>query len=369
MQGPPPPPLHHHHSMHNPVTTQVSQSSSQALIPPGRPHFERAHTFPTPPTSANSMVGVPNQGNSYEWTNNVHNSHSLSIDTGLGNSRSMPTTPATTPPGSNMQSMQSYQNQSGYDSKPYYSSGSASQAQYASQQQPAPQNMPRYEGGSEKPREGDSNLGGANRYYHSQGNGQVTQASTGGENAPEHETDYVNDSNNAYNSNRSSYNYSNNHSSGNIHSDQNHLSSDIATTQASTNGSDRLNSRSTGGQSQWTSGYSTPRLAPPPSTHYNVVSDTRSTSANGNNGDSYSASSNAAPVYTSSSMNGGSNKRSRDDSDHEEPAPRPASQNCESGAYEHKRRKTLTENPVGGPVGGAPLTVQSLKNGSAPRRR
>ncbi|EEP76010.1 predicted protein [Uncinocarpus reesii 1704] len=339
-QGPHPPPLHHHHSMHNPVTSQVSQSSSQALVPAGRPSFERAHTFPTPPASASSLVGVPSQGNSYDWAGSVHNSHALSIDTGLGNSRSMPTTPATTPPGSNLQGMQSYQSQQSYDSKPYYSSAPSTQAQFTTQQATAPQSMS------------------------SQGNGQVGHGSVVGEGGQEHETEYINDANGAYNSNRGSYNYSTNHSSGSIQGETNQLSSEMPTSTSNTNGTDRINSRPSG-QAQWNPGYSTPRLGPP-SSLYNVVSDTRSTSANGTTGDAYSTSSQSASTYPSSSLNG-SNKRCRDDDDQEEP-PRNESQNCEGG-FEHKRRKTLTENPVGGPVGGASLALQSLKNGGMPRRR
>ncbi|EFW15684.1 hypothetical protein D8B26_002234 [Coccidioides posadasii str. Silveira] len=340
VQGPQPPPLHHHHSMHNPVTSQVTQPSSQALIPAGRPSFERAHTFPTPPASASSLVGVTNQGSSYDWAGNVHNSHALSIETGLGNSRSMPTTPATTPPSSNLQSMQSYQSQQTYDSKSYYPSAPSSQPPFTSQQPTATQNMS------------------------SQGNGQVTHGTAVGEGGQEHESEYINDTNGPYSGNRGSYNYSTGHSSSNLHGEPTHLSSDITNSASSTNGTDRIGSRPSA-QSQWTPGYSTPRLGPP-SSLYNVVSDTRSTPANGPGGDTYSASSNSASVYPSSGLNG-SGKRSRDDDDQEETS-RADSQHCEV-SYEHKRRKTLTENPIGGPVGGASLALQSLKNGGMPRRR
>ncbi|WEW57898.1 hypothetical protein PRK78_003365 [Emydomyces testavorans] len=340
VQGPPPPPLHHHHSMHNPATSQGSQSSTQSLIPPGRPSFERAHTFPTPPPSGSSLVGVTSQGSSYDWTGNVHSSHALSIETGLGNSKSMPTTPATTPPGSNLQSMQSYQSQQSYDSKPYYSQAPSSQAHFVPQQPTAPHNMS------------------------SQGNGQVTHGSGVGEGGQEHETDYLNDTNGAYNGNRGSCNYNTTHSSGSMQGEPSHLSSEMTNSTANTNGTDRLASRPSG-HAQWTSGYSTPRLGPP-SSLYNVVSDTRGTAANGTVGDAYSAPSSTAPTYSSSSRNG-SNKRGRDDSEQDDSS-RKDSQNCEVG-YEHKRRKTLTENPVGGPVGGASLALQNLKNGGISRRR
>lgn len=147
-QGQQPPPLHHHHSMHNPVTPQASQPPSSMIPHPGRPSLERAHTFPTPPASASSLA--TNQGSSYEWTgsnlaSNGQGSHSLSIDTGLSHAKSMPTTPATTPPGSNMQNMPSYQSQATYDTaKPYYSSAPPSQPHYVHQQPISQQNMSRY---------------------------------------------------------------------------------------------------------------------------------------------------------------------------------------------------------------------------------
>ncbi|KAG9877816.1 apses-domain-containing protein, partial [Aureobasidium melanogenum] len=35
----------------------------------GRPSLDRAHTFPTPPTSASSMMGIGNSEGSYQWSN------------------------------------------------------------------------------------------------------------------------------------------------------------------------------------------------------------------------------------------------------------------------------------------------------------
>ncbi|KAI9877892.1 MAG: hypothetical protein M1823_007032, partial [Watsoniomyces obsoletus] len=90
----------------------------------GRPGIDRAHTFPTPPTSASSVMGIGNQGGSYDsWgsqnlPNGVNGSQPLSIDTGL-NARSMPTTPATTPPSNTQQGMPGYQGQPGYDKNVY----------------------------------------------------------------------------------------------------------------------------------------------------------------------------------------------------------------------------------------------------------
>ncbi|KAK5009731.1 hypothetical protein LTR16_005402, partial [Cryomyces antarcticus] len=53
-----PPSLHHHHSMSTPGATHVSQPPHSAAPHPasGRPGLDRAHTFPTPPTSASSLI-------------------------------------------------------------------------------------------------------------------------------------------------------------------------------------------------------------------------------------------------------------------------------------------------------------------------
>ena len=115
-----------------------SSLSTIAQVTGSRPAVERSHTFPTPPShtfptppaSASSVIG--GQSNSYEWNNsqnmngNVQPTAPLAIDTTLSNSRSLPNTPASTPPGTNVQSMQPYQQHS-------------SHSQYG-----MPQVMPRY---------------------------------------------------------------------------------------------------------------------------------------------------------------------------------------------------------------------------------
>ena len=121
----PTPSLHHHHSMQGPVGGQAPPTPHSIAPHPnaGRPGIDRAHTFPTPPTSASSVLGMGNQGSSYEWggqnlPNGVNGGQPLSIDTGM-NARSMPTTPASTPPSNAQQGMQGYQGQSGYDKNVY----------------------------------------------------------------------------------------------------------------------------------------------------------------------------------------------------------------------------------------------------------
>lgn len=110
LMGAPPtstaPPLHHHHSMSTPMTQPPHSIAPNPAG--GRPGLDRAHTFPTPPTSASSNFGGVAPHNSYgEWSNG----QPLQIDTGLSNARSVPTTPASTPPG-----IQPYQTSQAYDS-------------------------------------------------------------------------------------------------------------------------------------------------------------------------------------------------------------------------------------------------------------
>jgi protein SOK2 len=141
----------HHHSLQSSTPSHVAQSGQPLSSQGGtRPGLDRAHTFPTPPASASSLIGITAQNNSYDWgaqnmNPNVSNSQPLSIDTGLSSARSVPTTPATTPPGNNMHGMQSYQGQSGYDNtKQYYSAAPAPHPPYAHQQPLAQSGMAAY---------------------------------------------------------------------------------------------------------------------------------------------------------------------------------------------------------------------------------
>lgn len=98
------------------VPSQIGSNPSSAIGQPAteRPVMGRALTFPTPPTSASSLIA--GQTNSYDWNHqqnmatNVQSSQPLAIDTSLSNSRSLPNTPASTPPGSTIQPMPTYQN-------------------------------------------------------------------------------------------------------------------------------------------------------------------------------------------------------------------------------------------------------------------
>ncbi|KAL7270670.1 hypothetical protein RUND412_006615 [Rhizina undulata] len=142
--SPQPPALHHHHGMHNPLHNHLPPHPNLAPHPQasnhqlGRPQIERSLSFPTPPSSASSVLGVGNSDAQPFWNSGM-GAQPLAIDTVINSAtRSMPTTPATTPPGGPMQQMPTYQQQ------PPPSSTIYSPNQGISQQTIAQQNMQRF---------------------------------------------------------------------------------------------------------------------------------------------------------------------------------------------------------------------------------
>ena len=377
----------HHHSLQTPVPPHLAQPPHTMASQPGggRPALDRAHTFPTPPASASSLMGITNQGNSYEWGSQgmssgvPHSQQPLSIDTSLSNARSMPTTPATTPPGSNLQGMQFQGSQPPYDSsKPYYSTAPPSHPQYAApslasygqQNLPSAATYMKNDMGPPSARapgapSSEVEAGGDAKDRYSQSNGPTT--GEGG--VPEQESDYVHDHGAGYNNaHRGSYTYTTNASVNTLTGEHSQLTPELSSP-SQQNGSGRMTPRTGGGPPpQWASGYNTPPRPPATSSLYNIVSDTRGTPANGAPSDSYSVTSNSGPAY-SSGMNGslGSSgtKRMRED-DEEDDTIRPDSRGTD---YDGKRRRTITE-VNGGPLAGPPLGMQPLTAGGAmPRRR
>ncbi|PYH40123.1 cell pattern formation-associated protein stuA, partial [Aspergillus saccharolyticus JOP 1030-1] len=385
-QGPQPSTLHHHHhSLQAGVPSHIAQPPTVASQQGGRPGLDRAHTFPTPPASASSLMGITNSSNSYDWNNQamtsgVPNSQPLSIDTALSNARSMPTTPATTPPGNTLQGMQSFQGQSGYDSKPYYSAAPPSHPHYASQSsgmapygqtisEPYLKNEPymKNEMGPPSSRtpgaQAESESADVKSERYAQSNGHVS--ATGNESVGEHEPEYVQHDNAGYNTGRGSYTYTTNPSVGSLAGDHSQLAPEIAGSPTQPNGSGRMTPRTSGGPPPWGTGYSTPPRPAAASSLYNIVSDTRGTSNTGATSDNYSVSNSAAGYATALNVSLGSNKRMREDDEVDRIA-RPDSRGPD---YESKRRKTLSETSVGGPVGGVPLALQPMKAGGAMSRR
>ncbi|KAJ5770723.1 uncharacterized protein N7511_002774, partial [Penicillium nucicola] len=387
MEGPPPgtqrtpsgpqqpPSLVHHHSLQTPMSSHMSQGPMSGQ-PGSRPSLDRANTFPTPPASASSVMGMNNQNTSYEWGNqgmssSVPHTQPLSIDTALSNQRSMPTTPATTPPGNNMQhGLASYQGQTGYDNKPYYSAAPQSQSQYAphtpltqsgmpSYGQPLPGNYMKNEMAPPNTRApGATDPESAERQpeqHYSRGNGAP------GESVSEHEQEYLQDHNSGYNSNRNSYTYSTNPSVNSLTGEHSQLTPEMTSSPSQQNGSGRMTPRTGGAPPHWASGYNTPPRPAAATTLYNAVSDTRGTPANGAP-DPYSMAQSSTPVYaTVNGSLGSGSKRMREDDDVIRP---------DHGAeYETKRRKTITETTLGGPVGGAPILQPMKTSGVMARHR
>lgn len=328
------PPSLHHHPMANSVGSHVSQPPHSIAPHPGsRPHLDRSQTFPTPPTSASSGVGMGNQGGSYDsWNQNMGNSVQSSQPLAIeSHPHSTPNTPATTPPGPSM-SMQPYQAQQPYDnSRPLYSSATTQQAQYAPPQvvqnsgrlggpisylkqemgppsSRAPGSGPELEHVEHKPEP----------FTHSQGNEQVGHGPGDEEAEHEHDAEYPHGNNPAYNSNRGSYDaYNSAPNLGSLQGEHPHLSPEITASPPHQNGSGRATPRTSGaGQTQWAPGFHSPSRGPPPSAQY---SDTRASVPNGTSGpDTYSSASlpsSYAPLHVNGTSAPTKRLREEDDQD------------------------------------------------------
>ncbi|KAI9851723.1 MAG: hypothetical protein M1838_002938 [Thelocarpon superellum] len=376
-----PPSLHHHHSMHNPMGSHLSGPHSSIAPHPnvGRPGLDRAHTFPTPPTSA-GIMGMAGPDSSYWSGQSMNNqpSQPLAIDTGLSNARSMPTTPATTPPGNSLQSMQPYQGGAGYEnSRPMYSGAPAQQGQYVSQQGVTQQNMARFGQsmqpsqylknemgppssrtpgtGSEVEHHGDSK-GAEGLMTHHQGNDPAGHGTGEEEAEHEHDAEYAHDSSAAYNANRGPYTYNPGPAVGPLAGEHPHLSPELTASPNNQTGSGRATPRTAAAQPPWGTGYHTPpRGAPAPASNlYSVMSnEQRSNGTNGTSaGDSYSGvlPSGYGSQAPSSVINGASsNKRMREIDDDGDRHSRPASRGPGSpGDDGLKRRKTVREDSIPG---------------------
>ncbi|KAH6674376.1 hypothetical protein B0J14DRAFT_653678 [Halenospora varia] len=372
---------HHHHSMGSSIGGHLPPGPPHSLAPHpntvGRPGIDRAHTFPTPPTSASSVMGnMGSSDGSFQWgqqggMGGAQGTNPLSIDTGLSNARSMPTTPATTPPGTSIQSMQQYQQApQPYDaSRQMYSAPPAQQNVY-----PQPTNgqqaMPRYPQtnsyiknemgpplarapGSEAEHHDVKDANGM--IHHGQGQGHPQ----GEEEADhEHDAEYTHDNSTSYDANRGSYNYGNGPAVASITGEHPHLSPEMTGSPnhpASGRATPRTASAPQPYYTQQPGGYSTPpRVPQPPSSNlYNVMSSERGT-ANGNaSTDVYGAQpdmGNSIPNgYAAQQpiMNGApvSNKRGRDEDDEA----RPSSRGPGGDVNGLKRRKTIREGSVSGP--------------------
>ncbi|KAL8678728.1 MAG: hypothetical protein Q9186_004962, partial [Xanthomendoza sp. 1 TL-2023] len=350
------PALHHHHSM---ASSHVSQSPHQIAPHPGtgRPSLDRAHTFPTPPTSASSGIGMSNQSNDYTWgAPNLAGGAQGSQSMVEPHAHSTPNTPATTPPGHAMSNLHSYQAQQPYDAAKSMYSGSASQ-----QGPYAPSSITRYapvqsstymkhEMGPPISRitDLDEHETKQEPYSHGPTNPAVGHG-TGEEEADhEHDTDYSHDNNNAYNANRSAYNYSSGTGLASLQGEHPHISPEVTGSPSHPNGSGRVTPRnSSGGPAQWTAGHQTPPRATYSSNAYNPISDARGSIPNGTSGVETYGTSSMQAAYAPAHMNGAtpSNKRMREDEDADYGS-RPASRGDDIDGL--KRRKMGAESMSGG---------------------
>ncbi|KAI0134198.1 hypothetical protein BJ170DRAFT_189762 [Xylariales sp. AK1849] len=354
---------HHHMSLPGPQPSLPSHNGS------GRPSIDRAHTahtFPTPPTSASSVMGGMGASESFQWgqqgMSGAPSTNPMSIDTGLSNARSMPATPATTPPGASLQSMQSYpQGSQPYDSR----SGVYSNNAPTSQQSPyppsnsSPQDRNPYGQNNAYMRTemappsgrpagaGEQDVKPPNGMIHSgQPGEQMPQH--GGEEEADHEAEYTHDSG-AYDANRAAYNYSAPPVAP-LAGEHSHLSPEMAGSPSHQAGSGRATPRTAnppqGYYSQQT-GYNTPPRVAPSSNLYNVMSNDRGTTNGAPGGDVYGSQSDMGASMQNGYapqpiMNGapGGMKRGRDDEDE---LPRPG-----SGGLDLKRRRTTLDGPMPG---------------------
>ncbi|GAB1313894.1 Cell pattern formation-associated protein asm-1 [Madurella fahalii] len=351
---------HHHHSMALPGPQPPLPSHPPTM---GRPSLDRAHTFPTPPTSASSVMGSMGASDNFQWNqqgmSNSQATGQISIDTSLSNNaRSLPNTPATTPPGSTIQSMQNYPPVSqAYDnSRQMYQAPPSQHSPYPPSNQ-TPHDRPMYghtnfvKNEMAPPSSRPSGPGGeqvdtkpANGIMHG-GQGEPVPAAGQEEEADhEHDPEYTHDSG-AYDANRSSYNYSA-PPVASLPNDHSHLSPDMSGSPHQA-GSGRATPRTAAAPQPYYSqqGYHTPpRVGQPSSNLYSVMSNDRGPSNGAQPSDVYAGQADMSgsmqngygtqpPVLNGSS----SMKRGRDDEDE-----RPTSGGA-GMALDLKRRKTMLD--------------------------
>lgn len=338
----------------------------------GRPSIDRSHTFPTPPTSASSLIGMSNSGNSYEWgaaqsMANMQGGQPLSIDTGMSNTRSVPNTPASTPPGNGLSGVQQYQASHGYDAtrQMYGATGApAHQGHYGSlpsmgrygqsvqannayikneMAPPARTVAPDHDQSTAEAKPADLLDQSADHVSHAPGPDAEAV----------HETDYAPGGNTQYGASRGSYPYAPG-APVSLAGEQGHMVAGM-TSSPHQNGSGHATPRTASvSQTQWDGGYSTSQR--PQSQHQqqaqqqapssNLYSVMGATNGNSTATDSYSA------YPTQYNINGAVQplKRGREPDDQSyDPYGRPSSRGEEYDGL--KRRKTVREDSVGG--GGA----------------
>ncbi|KOS20231.1 Cell pattern formation-associated protein stuA [Escovopsis weberi] len=370
MRHPPPSGLPSMQQQHHSLTLPTQPSlPSQANT--SRPSIDRSLTFPTPPASASSVMGGMGSSEGFNWQgqgmNGAQATNSMGMDNGLGGARSMPNTPATTPPGSSLQSLPYSSGAQGYDSQrqmynapptqqsPYQTSTPAGQDRMYAQ----PNGYPKTEMAPPASRS-SATLSSSEQQDSKPQNGILASGSPN-QNRPaeddgdqEHEQEYTHDSSN-YDHSRAAYNYST-QGVGSMASDSN-VSPDMAGSQAHPPASGRATPRTAALPQpyyQTHAGYNTPpRTQQSSSNLYNVMMNDRAPPNGAANSDVYSSSDMTSPMtngYTTQTtvMNGSTTgiKRGRDDDDD---LSRPVNDDPTMGNHELKRRKTMIEATVPAP--------------------
>ncbi|RCI08446.1 hypothetical protein L249_8881 [Ophiocordyceps polyrhachis-furcata BCC 54312] len=336
---------HHHHSMTGLAGPQPSLPSQSHVAP--RPPLDRAHTFPTPPSTASGVMGSMGPSESFGWQGQ-----------GMNGSQ------ATTPPGTSMTSMQSYPSATpGYDNtRQMYNAPASQQSPYQTSANGTQDRMytQNYAKSDMAPPSSRPSAGGTQGEQHDgkppngiMASEQTTQHSTGDDEADhEHDAEYTHDSG-AYDASRTSYNYTA-PGVGALASDGN-ISSEMTGSPNHPPASGRATPRTTAPHQPYYSqhaGYSTPPRVPSSSSLFNVAGSDRSQHGGASNTDVYAPASDIggpmANNYASQSsiINGsaGSLKRGRDDDD----MSRSTADGSTGGmtGLDLKRRKTVMETTV-----------------------
>ena len=372
-----------------PSIQQHGLPASQPPLPShsnmGRPPLDRAHTFPTPPASTSNVMGGMGHSENFGWQGQgmggAQGNNPLPIDNGGLNTRSMPTTPATTPPGpGGVQNLSSYPPASqGYDSSRHMYSAPASHqpSPYPSNAQNSQDRMYSQAGAYPKQEMGPpstrpSTTGGPGDHADTKPPNGIISNEPGpqqhhqGEEEGEHDAEYTHDSAN-YDAQRNSYNYTA-PGVGALSSESN-IPPEMTGSPSHPPGSGRATPRTTAPSQSYynqNGGYNTPpRVQQSSSNLYNVMSNDRAPPNGVPSNDSYAPNaemsgsmpngypSQQAPMHGSAL----SGKRSREE---DEEASRSGSD------MELKRRKTL-ESSVPAPAYDA--MSRSTPAVSAPRRR
>ncbi|GAO19108.1 uncharacterized protein UV8b_07274 [Ustilaginoidea virens] len=371
----PPPGLPSIQQHHQPMALPGPQQPlpSHASIGGGRPPLDRAHTFPTPPNGTSAVLGSMGASDNFGWQgqgmNGAQGTNPLAVEHGLSNARSMPNTPATTPPGQSIQSMQSYpQPAQGYDGarqmygdsasqqSPYQTSNSASSDRLYSQ----PSQYPKNDMGPPSSRPAGAGQP-AEQHEAKSSNGIMAPdqpAHHEDEGDHEHEAEYTHHSA-AYDASRSSYNYTA-PSVGSLAGDAN-INPNMTGSPGHPSASGRATPRTTAPHQSYypqSSGYNTPpRVQQTSSSLYSAVgSDRGSAGGSGPGGEVYAPTTDMSSTMTNgysaqpSLMNGAAAGMKRGREDDED-----LSQSSHDGPggmanLDLKRRKTMMETSVAAPA-------------------